>query len=57
MLLHHKIQQIIYHLKSLRYEQSLSFVFDEKEHAFVDELPDDFQQLINQLRTHSTTKK
>ena len=36
---------------------SLSFVFDKKEHAFVDELPDDFQQLINQLRAHSITKK
>ena len=37
--------------------QRLSFVFDEKEYAFVDEIPDDFQQLSNHLRTYSRTQK
>jgi len=37
--------------------QSLSFIFDNKEHTFVDELPDDFQQLINQLRNNFSVKK
>ncbi len=37
--------------------QSLSFIFDQKEYTFVDELPDDFQQLINQLRNNFSTKK
>ena len=27
--------------------ESLSFVFDEKEYTFIDEIPNDFQQLIN----------
>lgn len=36
---------------------SLSFVFDEKAYTFVDEIPDDFQQLINCLRTYSDIKK
>lgn len=29
--------------------ESLSFVFDEKAYTFTDQIPDDFQQLINQL--------
>ncbi len=35
----------------------LSFVFDEKAYTFVDEIPNDFQQLINCLRAYSDTKK
>lgn len=36
--------------------EQLSFVFDGKDYHFYDEVPDDFQQLINHLRTYSNTK-
>jgi len=37
--------------------ESLSFTFEETLYSFKDELPDDFQQLINHLRNHSIAIK
>lgn len=37
--------------------ESLSFIFDEKEYSFIDEIPQDFHQLISCLRVNSETTK
>jgi 23S rRNA pseudouridine1911/1915/1917 synthase len=37
--------------------EQLSFTFDEQNYSFINEVPDDFQQLINSLRTSSKTAK
>lgn len=37
--------------------EQLSFTFDDTLHSFINEVPDDFQQLINSLRTSSMTNK
>ena len=37
--------------------ESLSFHFENKEHSFTSEIPQDFQHLLNDLRTQKTQKK
>jgi 23S rRNA pseudouridine1911/1915/1917 synthase len=37
--------------------EGLSFVFENKDYSFIDEIPEDFQQLINHLRTNSHSTK
>lgn len=37
--------------------ESLSFVFDGKQNNFINEIPEDFQQLISYLRTYSSATK
>lgn len=37
--------------------ESITFTFEEKRYSFVDEISEDFQQLLNHLRTHSMTIK
>ena len=37
--------------------EQLSFTFDDTSYSFINEIPNDFQQLINSLRTSSNTIK
>jgi 23S rRNA pseudouridine1911/1915/1917 synthase len=37
--------------------ENLSFIFEENTYSFNDKIPDDFQQLLNTLRTYATSTK